>query len=164
VNNNEEDEDDTEQEHPYDIQIVQEDEDGTPPLQDSTPLYTHLAQVEQDSANNDDDSQRTGVAPENSADEVNQSSDSDDDDVDNNDVTTTRSGTISPPLDRESEYPGIYYSNGEILDGRCLKPFYLDDDFQQRIAEGNYYSNQYFVDNVTEKQQTLQVKVQIKLI
>ena len=53
-------------------------------------------------------------------------------------------------MDRESEYPGVYYSNGEVPTGRCLKPYYLDEDYEEHLAKGNYYSDQYFVDNVTE--------------
>jgi hypothetical protein len=146
VNDEEEKDDDIEQEHPYDIQITPTDEDA-PPLQDPTPLNEHLAQVEQDEEN-DEDSQSTGVAPENSADEISQN-DSDDSDIEEEN-TRTRSGRISRPLDRESEYPGIYYSNGQIPEGRCLKPYYLDDKYEQHLADGDYYNNQYFVEDVTE--------------
>jgi hypothetical protein len=141
---NDEDED-IEQEHPYDIQVVREDDD-TPPLQDPTPLDVHLEQIAQAEAD-DDDSHSTGVAPENAADEIDPPSDSDDDD---DGATRTRSGRVSRPLDKESEYPGIYYTNGTIPNGRCLKPYYMDENYEQRLADGDYYSNQYFVEDVTE--------------
>ena len=139
--------DDNEVEHPYDIQIVREEDDDPTPLQDPTPLTMHLEEIEEA---NDSDSQSTGVDPVNSADEIEPPSDTDSDsDVDDN-ATRTRSGRISRPLDRENEYPGLYYSNGTIPDGRCLKPYYLDENYEQHLANGDYYSNQYFVDNVTE--------------
>ena len=99
------------EEHPYDIQI--EDDDDTPPLQDPTPLTQHLDQVE-DESSDDEDSQGTKVAPENAEDEVDSPS-SDDEDEEEEDVIRTRSGRISRPMDRESEYPGVYYSNGEAV-------------------------------------------------
>jgi hypothetical protein len=135
------DDDDGGQEHPYDIQIVQEDDD-LPPLRDPTPLNIHEAQDIED----DDDSHSTGVAPENAEDEVEPPND---DESATESPVTTRSGRISKPHDRESEYPGVYYSNGKVPEGRCLKPYYMDEDCQQQLADGDYYNNQYFVDGVT---------------
>jgi hypothetical protein len=150
-----EDNDDIEQqEHPYDIQIVREenDDDTTAPLQDPTPLDVHLEEVAQEAAPQDDedDSQMTGVAPENAVDEVDPPNDDDNDDTDNETETRTRSGRVSRPHSKENEYPGIYYSNGKIPEGRCLKPYYMDENYEQHLADGTYYSKQYFTENVTE--------------
>ena len=151
VNDNENEDID---EHPYDIEIIRDDDDG-PPLQDPTPLAVHLEALEEEdnSSDEDDDSHHTGVAPENAADEVDPPSDNDDTDTDEvsiDEETRTRSGRVSRPLNKENEYPGIYYTNGKIPDGRCLKPYYMDENYEQHLADGTYYSNQYFTENVTE--------------
>jgi hypothetical protein len=81
-----ENEDDAIEEHPYDIQIVREDNDNDdPPLQDPTPLNVHLSQVQQaedddlvDDNDMDNDTQFPGVAPENAVDEVNPPNDDND--------------------------------------------------------------------------------------
>jgi hypothetical protein len=140
-------------EHPYDIQIDDENNDD-PPLQDPTPLAEHLEAVQtEDDDGSENDTNPTGVTPENAVDEVEPPTDDDTDDddksVDENE-TRTRSGRVSRPLDRENEYPGIYYTDGKIPDGRCLKPYYMDENYEQHLADGTYYSNQYFVKNVTE--------------
>jgi hypothetical protein len=31
-----------------------------------------------------------------------------------------------------------------------LKPYYLDENYEQHLADGTYYSKQYFTENVTE--------------
>ena len=142
-------------EHPYDIQFDREDNDDTP-LQDPTPLDVHLDNLQQldDGDERETDSQIPGVAPENAADEVippNDDAESEDDNEQLNDnETRTRSGRVSRPLDKESEYPGIYYSNGKVPEGRCIKPYYMDENYEQHLANGDYYSNQYFTENVTE--------------
>jgi hypothetical protein len=141
---NDDDEDDITEEHPYDIRIVREEDDDAPPLQDPTPLNVHLEQLETDDG---DDADITGVAPENAEDEV-EPPDSDEEDTE--ETTRTRSGRVSRPHNRENEYPGIYYSNGEVPVGRCLKPYYMDENYEQHLANGDYYNDQYFVDNVTE--------------
>ncbi|OEU17119.1 hypothetical protein FRACYDRAFT_237529 [Fragilariopsis cylindrus CCMP1102] len=143
------DDDDDIDEHPYDIQIDREDNDD-PPLQDPTPLDVHLETVNAEE-DNDNDTQITGVAPENAADEVDLPSDNEDNDNESvNSETRTRSGRVSRPHDKESEYPGIYYTDGKIPDGRCIKPYYMDENYEQHLAAGTYYSKQYFTDNVTE--------------
>jgi hypothetical protein len=144
------------EEHPYDIQIVHDENNDDPPLQDPTPLTANLEaiQAEEDELNeSSDDTNPTGVAPKNAVDEVEPPSDDDNGDndtsVDENE-TRTRYGRVSRQFERENEYPGIYYTNGKIPEGRCLKPFYMDENYEQHLANGTYYSNQYFVENVTE--------------
>jgi hypothetical protein len=127
---NENDDDDIIKEHPYDIQIVREDNDD-PPLQDPTPVTVHLKAVQQTEDNTsvdgddryNDDSQPSGVALENAADEVDPPTDNHDDSVADNEIRA-RSGRVSRPLHKENEYPSIYYTNGKIPEGRCLKLYY----------------------------------------
>jgi hypothetical protein len=44
----------------------------------------------------------------------------------------------------------LYYTNGSQSDGRCLRPYYHDneDEYNQKLAGGDYYSNQYFTESV----------------
>jgi hypothetical protein len=147
-----ENDDEIVQEHLYDIQIIRHDDDDAPPLQDPTPLNVHLEQIEQQlnnsiNENNDDnDSQIPGVSPENAVDEVEPpDDDNDDNSTEEEQETRTRSGRVSRPHNRENEYPGLYYSDGKVPDGRCLKPYYMDDNYEQHLADGDYYSNQYFL-------------------
>jgi hypothetical protein len=152
VNDNEDDEDIDPQEHPYEIQIDHEEEDDTPALQDPTPLEVHLETVQQEEDDNDDhsNSSRPGVAPENAADEIEPPNDEDSDSSEDETETRTRSGRVSRPHNKENEYPALYYSNGKVPDGRCLKPYYMDENYEQHLASGDYYTNQYFTENVTE--------------
>jgi hypothetical protein len=123
------------------------------PLQDPTPLAVHLEAAQQtedntlvDGGDRYDDSHPLGVALKNAADEVDPPTDNDDDSVAGNE-TRTRSGRVSRPLDKENKYPGIYCTNGKIPEGRCLEPYYMDENYE---PHGDYYSNQYFTENVTE--------------
>ena len=81
-----------------------------------------------------------------------------------------RSNKISRPYDKVKEYPGVYYLNqsknntqptkkvnqytssyytiGKIPKGRYLRLYYMDDNYEQHIPDGNYYNNQYFIENV----------------
>jgi hypothetical protein len=155
-NNNTEPED-NDQEHPYDIHI-EDDSVDAPALEDPTSIHDHM-QVQQDedhdsSSDIDEDNDRTGVDLENNQDEIpppNNESEDDTDTEDEREGYETRSGRISKrPLTEEEQFPGLYYTNGSQPDGRCLRPYYLDDEeeYNQKLADGDYYSNQYFTENV----------------
>jgi hypothetical protein len=145
------------QEHPYEIQVDEEEEDDdTPALQDPISIHDHLQQQDDTESIADGDSDTTGVDIENDADEVpppDDVSDNSDDSEEETEGYETRSGRISRrPLTEEEQYPALYYTNGNTADGRCLRPYYYDDDdnYDQKLSDGDYYSNQYFTDNVQQ--------------
>ena len=178
------------QEHPYDVQVDQQQEEDDPPqlLQDPTPLDTHLDAVTTITDDNSDedlqhtgvvvvDDQSTGVTPDNAEDEIEppeiestiEPTVVDSDKEEEEQVYTTRSNRISRPFDKEKEYPAIYYSenntqstnkdniytssyyaNEKIPKGRCLRLYYTDDNYEQHLTDGDYYNNQFFIENVNE--------------
>ena len=56
----------------------------------------------------------------------------------------------SKPTDKSHQYTSSYYSKGKVPDGRCLRPYYTDDNYEQRLTNGDYYNNQYFIKDVNE--------------
>ena len=85
---------------------------------------------------------------------------------------TTRSDWISRPHNKVKEYPGVYhfiqskheskptnksnqytssyYSKGKVTDGRCLHPYYTDDNYKQHLTNGDYHNIQYFIEDVNK--------------
>jgi hypothetical protein len=137
----------TDQEHPYEIQIDDdEDNDTTTPLQDPISIHDHIEN--QQVPIDDEETDRTGVDLENNEDEVNSPDSDDSESEDDREGYETRSGRVSRrPLTEEEQYPALYYT-----DGRCLRPYYYDDDddYDQKLSNGDYYSNQYFTENVQQ--------------
>jgi hypothetical protein len=150
-NENEQDDNINDQEHPYEIQIDDDDNNiNIPPLQDPISIHDHIEVQQENESLEAEDIDRTGVDLENNEDEITpphtDSSDSESDD--GRDTYETRSGRVSKrPLTEEEQYPALYYT-----DGRCLRPYYYDDesDYDQKLSNGDYYSNQYFTENVQQ--------------
>ena len=126
-----------------------------------------------------DDAQIEGVAPENAEDEIEPPQDDelehtqvDSDSNKEEQGYVIRSNRISRPHDKVKEYPGVYYltqsekeikptkeanqytssyyTKGKIPKGRYLRLYYIDDNYEQHLADGDYYSNQYFIEGVNE--------------
>ena len=109
----------------------------------------------------DGDIQLTGVAPENAEDEVEppQSNEveppmTDNDSDKEEQGVTTRSGRISRPHDKVKEYPGVYHLTQSETPteqkGLYLRLYYTDDNYEHHLANGDYYSDQYFMEDVNE--------------
>lgn len=162
--NNDDDEHDDEHEnndqaHPYEIQIDANENDNTPALQDPTSIHDHIdEQEEQQDENEIDDnnnSNNTGVDLENTEDEIPPPDNDDENSAseEEREGYQTRSGRISRrPLSDKEQYPALYYTDGKASTGRCLRPYYYDDEdeYDQKLANGDYYSNQYFTENVQQ--------------
>jgi hypothetical protein len=153
-NNNNVDDNINDQEHLYEIQLDEDNSnDDTPPLQDPTSIHDHIEEQQDNESVKTEDNNRTGVDLEYNEDEVpppetdSESGGSEDE----RQEYTTRSGRISRrPLTEEEQYPALYYTTGNTTDGRCLRPYYYDDDndYDQELSNGDYYSNQFFTENV----------------
>ncbi|OEU10337.1 hypothetical protein FRACYDRAFT_247347 [Fragilariopsis cylindrus CCMP1102] len=142
--NNEEDNDD--QEHPYELDIEDNnDNNNTPPLQDPISIHDHLEEVAEE-----DDDISTGVDLADTEDEV-PPPESEDESEDEQGYQT-RSGRISKRRTEEEQYPALYYTDGNPPSGRCLRPYYYDseDNYNSKLANGDYYSDQYFTQHVQQ--------------
>ncbi|OEU11892.1 hypothetical protein FRACYDRAFT_245012 [Fragilariopsis cylindrus CCMP1102] len=147
-NNNEDDNDD--QEHPYELDIEDNnDNNNTPPLEDPTSIHDHLEEQQEE----EDDDISTGVDLANTEDEVPPpESEDESESEDERQGYQTRSGRISKARTEEEQYPALYYTDGNADSGRCLRPYYYDsqDNYNSKLANGDYYSDQYFTQHVQQ--------------
>ena len=121
---------------------------------------------------NPQDGDGTGVDPENAEDEevpilINNGSESESDsessdDENNNDedAYVTRSGRTSQPYvwDR-----GTSHFNQDVTGGRLIQTYYHDENLDEHLSDGLYYSDQFFTDDISIEETTIETNTYDKI-
>lgn len=122
---------------------------------DSSSTGVHGDDGDSSSTGVDDNSDSTGVTPEDHDDEFVPPSDDDSNNGNRNDVAptarTTRSGRVSRQYNFANNFPALYGNTNHVAgkcDTLCLHPYYYNDKLNLQLGAGISYSSSLFTDNV----------------